>query len=266
MHFRLLLLSVLVMLCVAALACNAPTEKPTVQPAQPAKATETVALSEKEKDEGWRLLFDGKTLNGWRGFRQETVPSAWQVENGLLKKNFVGLKPNGDPINGPDLITTEQFENFELQLEWKLEKGGNGGIKYLVSESLFDQKHPNSGISFEMQVLDDIGHPDAKKGINGNRTAGSLYDLIPAKQDKPIKPVGEWNQVRLLKRGAHIEHWLNGQKALEFEQGSAELKTLIAGSKFKNRVGFGEAKKGHILLQDHGNVVWYRNIKIRELK
>jgi len=117
-----------------------------------------------------------------------------------------------------------------------------------------------------LQVLDDDNHPDAKQGINGNRTAGSLYDLIPAAKNKPLKPVGEYNHVRLIKKGTHIEHWLNGVKVLEFDQGSPELKAAIAQSKFRDKPGFGEAQKGHILLQDHGDAVWYRNIKIRELK
>ena len=139
----------------------------------------------------------------------------------------------------------------------------NSGIKYLVSESL--PPTGKSGVSFEYQVLDDENHPDARAGIAGNRTAGSLYDLIPASKDKKAKPVGEFNQTRIIVKGNHIEHWLNGVKVVEFDRSSEDYKKHLAESKFKNTKGFGEAKQGHVLLQDHGDEVWYRNIKIRSL-
>lgn len=226
------------------------------------KEAQPNTLTKKEKAEGWHLLFDGKTFSGWRGFHREAVPEgAWVIEDGSIKK-VPGSKELG--LAGGDIITTDQFENFEFTLEWKLTRGGNSGIKYLVQESLPPKGY--SGVSFEYQVLDDDGHPDAKMGINGNRTAGSLYDLIPARKDKILRPVGEWNQVRIVKKGTHIEHWLNGMKVLEFEQGSPEFKARIAESKFNQTAGFGEAAKGHFLLQDHGDAAWYRNIKIRALK
>ena len=226
-------------------------------------ATTANMLTEAEKAEGWRLLFDGQTLNGWRGFHQQTVPAAWRVEDHTLAKIPMGKNAEGKVIEGPDLITTDQYGDFELQLEWKISPGGNSGIKYLVSEDL--SKEGGHAVSFEMQVIDDDNHPDATKGINGNRAAGALYDLLPATH-KTLRPVGEYNQVRLIKKGPHIEHWLNGVKVLEFDQGSPELKAAIAQSKFKDKPGFGEAQKGYILLQDHGDAVWYRNLKIRELK
>lgn len=217
-------------------------------------------LTKAEQKAGWKLLFDGKTLTGWRGFHNQQVPEGWGVADGCITK----VKTGGTTKTGGDLITADQFENFEFAVEWKLEKGGNSGIKYLVSESL--PPTGKSGVSFEYQVLDDDNHPDAKMGIAGNRTAGSLYDLIAASKDKKLKPVGEFNQSRIVVKGNHIEHWLNGVKTVEFDRSSDEYKKHLAESKFKNTKGFGEAKQGHILLQDHSDAVWYRNIKIRALK
>ncbi|MGH9753621.1 MAG: 3-keto-disaccharide hydrolase [Blastocatellia bacterium] len=218
-------------------------------------------LTGAEKAAGWRLLFDGETFNGWRGFHNDKVPDGWAIEDGCIKK----VPAQGELGRaGGDLITVDQFDNFEFSVEWKLSKGGNSGIKYLISESL--PPTGKSGVSFEYQVLDDENHPDAKAGITGNRTAASLYDLIPASNDKQLKPVGEFNQTRIIVKGNHIEHWLNGMKVLEFERGGEKLKQHIAESKFKNTKGFGETAKGHILLQDHGDAVWYRNIKIRTIK
>ncbi len=224
------------------------------------KAAEPNTLTAAEKKAGWRLLFDGRTLEGWRGFHKETVPAGWTVEDGCIKK-VPGKGELGQA--GGDMITVDQFDNFEFSIEWKLSPGGNSGIKYLISESL--PPKGRSGVSFEMQVLDDDNHPDAKMGIAGNRTAGALYDLIAPSKDKILKPVGEFNHARLIVKGNHIEHWLNGVKVVEFERGSDALKAIIAQSKFKDTKGFGETSKGHILLQDHGDAVWYRNIKIRSL-
>jgi hypothetical protein len=218
-------------------------------------------LTKNEQKAGWRSLFDGKTLNGWRGFHSQTPPAGWVVEDGCIKK----VKAKGEMGQaGGDLITADQFQNFEFSIEWKLTKGANSGIKYLVSESL--PPTGKSAVSFEYQVLDDDNHPDAKLGINGNRTAGSLYDLIPARKDKKLNPVGEFNQTRIVVKGNHIEHWLNGIKVVEFDRTSEDYKKHLAESKFKGTKGFGEAPRGHILLQDHGDEVCYRNIKIRELK
>jgi 3-keto-disaccharide hydrolase len=217
-------------------------------------------LSNAEKNAGWRLLFDGKSFTGWRGFHSDKVPEGWAIEDGAIKKT---------PANGMlgkaggDLITVDEFSNFELSLEWKLSPGGNSGIKYLVTES--QPPSGKSAVSFEYQVLDDLKHPDAKAGIDGNRTAGALYDLIPPANTRKVKPIGEFNEVRIIVRGNHIEHWLNGVKVVEFDRSSADFKERLAKSKFKNIKGFGEATKGHVLLQDHGNAVWYRNIKIRNL-
>ncbi len=218
-------------------------------------------LTPAEKAAGWKLLFDGKTTAGWRGFRREKFPEeGWVIEDGAIK-HVAGKGEQSQ--NGGDIITVGQYDQFELQLEWRISPGGNSGIKYLISEDMVKSGH--SGLGFEMQVLDDDGHPDAKMGKNGNRTAGALYDLI-APQNKVLRPVGQWNHVRLIIQGGHVEHWLNGAKVVEYDLGSPRLKALIAESKYKNIPGFGEVRKGHILLQDHGNEVWFRNIKIRELR
>jgi Domain of Unknown Function (DUF1080) len=221
-------------------------------------------LSKAEKNAGWRLLFDGESFDGWRGFHNEKVPDGpggWMIEDGCIKK----IPAQGALGRaGGDLITVDQFDDFEFSIEWKLTKGANSGIKYLVSESL--PSAGRSGVSFEYQVLDDDNHPDAKAGIAGNRTTGSLYDLIPASKAKKLKPIGGFNLTRIVVKGNHIEHWLNGVKVVEFERGGEKLKQHIAESKFKNTKGFGETSKGHILLQDHGDAVWYRSIKIRAIK
>jgi hypothetical protein len=215
-------------------------------------------LTPAEKAEGWKLLFDGKTTSGWRGFHAETFPTqGWVVEEGALKRAAKGPAPGGG-----DIITTGEYGNFELALDWKLAPGGNSGLKYLIAESPGSGR---SGVGYEMQILDDERHPDAKAGVNGNRTAGGLYDLI-APATHTARPIGEWNHVRLIVRGRHVEHWLNGQRIVQFDIGSPEMKTLIAKSKYKDIKGFGETTSGHILLQDHGDEVSFRNIKLRELQ
>jgi hypothetical protein len=215
-------------------------------------------LTEKEKHEGWKLLFDGKTMNGWRGAYMDLLPKkGWTVQDGML---IVRESGGGEAAFGGDIVTIDQYSSFELTLDFKLTEGANSGIKYFVTEQ--QPRTPGSAIGLEYQILDDAKHPDAKLGINGNRTLASLYDLIPA-HDKKVKPIGEWNHARIVVRGKHVEHWLNGVKVLEYERGGKEFLAHKAESKFKDRAGFGEAEKGHILLQDHGNQVFFRNIKIR---
>ena len=257
---RALLTSLSLMILLLALVVQAASQKKPGAGDQAGSAPPANTLTPSEKAAGWKLLFDGKTTNGWRGFRREKFPEeGWVIEGGAIKH----VPGNGEQSqNGGDIITVEQYDNFELQLEWRISPGGNSGIKYLIAEEMV--KSGYSGLGFEMQVLDDDRHPDAKMGKNGNRTAGALYDLI-APKNKVLHPVGEWNQVRLIVQGNHVEHWLNGAKVVEFELGSPELKALIAESKYKNIPKFGEVRKGHILLQDHGDEVWFRNIKLREL-
>lgn len=218
-------------------------------------------LTEQEKQEGWELLFDGKTTDQWRGAEMETFPEkGWKVEDGVL----VVLESDGaESQHGGDIVTREEFSNFDFQLDFKITPGANSGIKYFVTE-----EYPTEGssIGLEYQILDDDKHPDAKKGNNGQgtRTVASLYDLIAAK-DKNVKPVGEWNHARIVVNGQHVAHWLNGRKVLEFERGSNEYNQLVKNSKYNKYTNFGMAEKGHILLQDHGNRVYFKNIKIREL-
>lgn len=217
-------------------------------------------LSPMEKRDGWVLLFDGKTSAGWRGAYKDDFPSqGWKIEGGEL----VVIKSDGkEARNGGDIITKDKYSNFELALEAKLTPGANSGVKYFVTEKL--PKSPGSAIGLEFQVLDDDLHPDAKMGINGNRTIGSLYDLITAKEKK-AKPIGEWNHLRIVSKNRHVEHWLNGNKVVEYDRGSPAFRALVANSKYKNFEGFGEAEEGHLLLQDHGDEVHYRNIRIRKL-
>ncbi len=227
-------------------------------PVQPIAAN---TLSDAEKADGWTLLFDGKTLNGWRNFKKETIGSSWKVEDGAITLSTDKKSDNGWQVaDGGDIITDGVYENYELTLEWKIQNCGNSGIIYNVHES--DEYDYVWQTGPEMQVLDNVCHPDAK--IKTHR-AGDLYDMIECK-NLTVKPAGEWNQIRLVINNGKTQHWLNGRKVVEFEMFNDEWKTMIANSKFKDMKGFGTYRKGHIALQDHGDKVWYRNIKIKELK
>jgi len=223
------------------------------------------SLTAEEKAAGWTLLFDGRTFNGWRGLGREGIPEGhWVIEEGAIKKiasKDVPRQADGQPLEGGDLMTIETFENFELFLEWKISSGGNSGIKYNVSEEMSISFPPGyAALGFEYQVLDDDNHPDAK--IGANRTAAALYDLIEPR-GKKLKPVGEYNTARIVFNGNHGEHWLNGVKVLEYELGTSEMQSSVASSKYKTIPGFATRRTGHIVLQDHGDAVWYRNLKIR---
>jgi hypothetical protein len=246
------------------LACSAPAL--FAQGTAGGKAAPTASapntLTDAERAAGWKLLFDGKTNEGWRSFHGDTFPAqGWSIEDGTIRRV---PRKEGQPAGGGggDIITTGRYENFELALDWKLSPGGNSGLKYLIAEQ--PDRRGRSGVGYEMQILDDERHPDAKAGVNGNRTAGALYDLI-APSAKAAHPPGEWNQARLVVQGRHVEHWLNGKRIVQFEIGSPEMKALIAKSKYKDIKGFGESTSGHILLQDHGDDVSFRNLKIRAL-
>lgn len=217
-------------------------------------------LTDEEKREGWKLLFDGATTQGWRGAYMDSFPAkGWEVRDGML---IVQASGGGEAAFGGDIVTVDEYSSFELKLDFRITEGANSGIKYFVTEE--QPKTPGSALGLEYQILDDARHPDATKGINGNRKLASLYDLIPATDVRP-NPVGEWNHAGIVVRGRHVEHWLNGVKVLEYERGGDVFLAHKAESKFKERAGFGEAERGHILLQDHGNQVFFRNIKIRVL-
>ncbi len=224
------------------------------------KASQSNTLTQKEQKEGWQLLFDGKSTTAWTGTKGKGFPEkGWVVEDGIL--TVLGSS-GGDHASGGDIITKDQYGNFELSLEFKIPKGANSGIKYFVVDDF--PGHKGDYLGLEYQIIDDKNHADAKLGVNGNRTMASLYDLISAK-NKKVKSVGEWNQASIIVRGDHVEHWLNGSKVLEYERGSDQFRKLVEASKYKDLKGFGEMPIGHILLQGHGDTVHYRNIKIRKL-
>ncbi len=219
-------------------------------------------LSDFEKQNGWQLLFDGVTTNGWAGAYKNTFPEkGWEVKEGVLK---VLSSQGKESANGGDIVTKEKFSAFDLSFEFKLTPGANSGVKYFVTLS---ENNTGSAIGLEYQLLDDTLHPDAKMGREGNRTLASLYDLIKAnKTSRFIKQPGDWNTGRIVVYpNNHVEHYLNGIKVLEYERGSQDYRNLVAISKYNLWQDFGEAKEGHILLQDHGDEVSFRSIKIRRL-
>ncbi len=219
-------------------------------------------LTPYEKKNGWELLFDGKTAAGWVGAYKDHFPDkGWKIENGeLTVLSSEGKEAN----NGGDIVTVDEYSAFDMSFDFKFTPGANSGVKYFVTLS---EKNTGSAIGLEYQVLDDSLHPDAKLGRDGNRTLASLYDLIKAeKQSRFIHQPGQWNTGRIVVRpDNHVEHYLNGIKVLEYERGSQAYRDLVAVSKYVIWTNFGEAAKGHILLQDHGNEVSYRSIKIRKL-
>jgi len=217
-------------------------------------------LTEVEKTEGWRLLFDGSTLNGWHKFKADSVGEKWQAQDGILF--FAGDEENESEARaaeGGDILTDDEFSNYELNLEWKISSGGNSGIIYNIIESNDYKEIWHTGP--EMQIVDNAAHPDAQ--IDKHR-AGDLYDLI-ACSEETVRPAGEWNQVRLIVNNGNVQHWLNGVKVVEVQFWTPEWDELVAGSKFSEKPDFGTARKGRIALQDHHNQVWFRNIKIKEL-
>ncbi len=225
-------------------------------------------LTPDETAAGWTLLFDGDSFAGWHGLGRDHIPEGhWRIEEGTIRKVASGDVPtaaDGQPLEGGDLMTDAVFGDFELAFEWKVSPGANSGIKYNVSEEMSTSFPPvYAALGFEYQVLDDDRHPDAANGPN--RTAGALYDMISPSSAKTLKPPGEFNEARILFRGNHGEHWLNGRLVVEYDMASARFDSVLAASKYRPIEGFADRRRGHIVLQDHGDDIWFRNIKIREL-
>ncbi len=228
-------------------SCNNPPQK-----AEPVKPNTVNKLTEEEIANGWVLLFDGKTTNGWRNFKEEKVNDGWQAKDG----NLMALGKGGDL--GGDIISIDEFEDFELSLEWAISPGGNSGIFFHVLEGNYPTVYASGP---EYQVIDDVGY---KGNLEKWQQAGANYAMHNA-SNKVLKPVGEFNSSRIKVVDAHVEHWLNGKKILEYELWSDDWKTRVQKGKWKDMPGYGLAKSGHIALQDHGSIVKYRNIKIRDL-
>ena len=228
-----------------------------------AEASEPNTLSEKEKEDGWKLLFNGENNENWRGYNTETFPSDWKVKDGALFMAGSGRGEAGSE-NGGDILYDEKFDNFHLKLEWKVSEGGNSGIFYLGQESDdFDYIWETAP---EMQVLDNEKHPDAMLGTDGNRKAGSLYDLYPAKPQN-ARPVGEWNEVEIIVYNGTVVHKQNGETVVEYHLWTPKWEEDVANSKFPelNENWADVAKEGYVGLQDHGDDVWFRSIKIKSL-
>jgi hypothetical protein len=259
--FSLVLLSIMT-------GCKSDSKKSTdakteevKEEAMPATEVAMNTLTQSEIEDGWVLLFDGKTPEGWRGYKKDHFPNGWQIVDGTIQCIGSGRGEAGNKEGG-DIIYDKEFQNFTLSLEWKISEGGNSGIFYLGQEGpdFIWKTAP------EMQVLDNEKHPDAKLGKDGNRQAGSLYDLIPAKPQN-AKPVGEWNQVEITVYKGTVVHKQNGVNVVEYHLWTPEWNELVAGSKFPglNKDWADVATKGYIGLQDHGDDVWFRNIKIKNL-
>jgi hypothetical protein len=223
-------------------------------------------LTDYEVRQGWRLLWDGKSSKGWRGAKLDGFPAeGWTMEDGVLT---VEATDGGESTGPGDIVTVDTFSNFDFVFEFKISEGANSGVKYFVDPAL--NKGEGSAIGCEFQILDDAVHPDAKMGVNSNRTMGSLYDLITAEnysakgRSKQVKDVGQWNQGRIVSHNGKVQHWLNNEKIIEFDRHSQMFRALVAYSKYKVWPGFCQWPEGSLLLQDHGNEVSFKNLKVRE--
>jgi hypothetical protein len=248
---------------VFALSCQSGQKKPGEKTAESTtEAPELNKLTQDEASNGWVLLFDGTTSNGWRGYNKTEFPKGWEIVDGALHCIGTGTGEAGAE-NGGDILYDKKFKNFDLKLEWKISKGGNSGIFFLGQEV---PEWPIWKTAPEMQVLDNANHPDALLGTDGNRQAGSLYDLIPAKPQNS-KPFGEWNTAEIICYKGTVVFKQNDAKVLEFHLWTEDWKNLVKNSKFPelNPNWADVAKEGYIALQDHGDDVWYRNIKLKEM-
>ncbi len=252
----------IVLACSSARSSTVSSESSVFSPAPPNELTNS------ERAAGWTLLFDGRTFAGWRGLGHAVVPAEhWKVDDGAIRKIAsarVRVQSDGQPVDGGDLMTERTYRDFELSWDWKISAGGNSGVKYNVSEELSAAlAPPHAAKGFEYQMLDDDRHPDGKLAIH--RT-GALYDLVAPVADKPSRPVGTWNHSAIVLDGNHGEHWLNGRKVVDYEIGSRAMNLALARSKFAPLEWFAIRRAGHIALQDHGDEVFFRNLKIRELR
>jgi hypothetical protein len=244
-------------------------EKPAAAAEKPAEVAPLNGLTAAQKADGWEMLWDGKTTEGWRSPKSDEFPkNGWVIKEGILST----VENKGEEsAGGGDIITLKQYSNFELELDFRFSPGANSGIKIFVQPNLSpisttgQKAAVGSAIGLEFQILDDARHPDAKLGTDGNRTIGSLYDLIPAASGKKVNPSPSWNHARIVCEGEHVEFYLNGVKTVEFDRDSEEFRKRVAASKYNNIPQFGEWYEGHILLQEHGNAVSFCNIKIKPL-
>ena len=240
-------------------SCNNSTV-PEKKEATDTLVNQVTVLSEAEKNEGWQLLFDGVTSKGWHKYGGEPAGNAWKIVDGAFYLD-TSSKADGHLINGGDIVTDEDYDNFDLKLEWKISPNGNSGIIFYVDETDTAKYHNSFDTGPEMQVIDNDGHPDAK--IIKHR-AGDLYDLVACSKET-VKPVGEWNEAEIKSLNGKLDLYLNGENVVSTTMWDDNWKKLVADSKFKTWEGFGAYKKGKICLQDHGNAVWYRNIRIKKL-
>jgi len=274
---QLIAIGILAVAGLAACRSGAPSGADTL-PASASQSSVPNQLTAAERQAGWRLLFDGRTLAGWRGLGYPNVPAGhWTVEDGAIEKvatASVLAGPDGRRPPGGDLMTVATFGDFELSWDWKMSPAGNSGMKYNVSEELSGGQASNvlrpatgtsgvshSAIGFEYQMIDDDRHSDGKLPTH---RSGALYDLLTPNERKQLKPIGEWNHSAIVFVGSHGEHWLNGVKVVEYELGSPRLDSALAASKFRSMPWYAQRRTGHIVLQDHGDAAWFRNLKIRE--
>ena len=255
------------LLPLAARAQAPATEKPAAE-----KTAEVAGLNQltaAEKAAGWIMLWDGKTTDGWRSPKSDEFPkNGWVMKDGILST----LENKGEEAaGGGDIITRKEYSDFELELDFRITPGANSGIKIFVQPNIApiskagEPAAVGSAIGMEFQILDDALHPDAKLGRDGNRTIGSLYDLITAPKDKKVNTVNAWNHARIVSQGKHVEFFLNGVKTVEFDRGSEDFRKRVAASKYHNIPNFGEWDEGHIMLQEHGNAVSFCNVKLKPL-